>query len=282
MPGEERSRCDMPRSRRSRFSRAPMPSRLATSRLHALPHELTKYAANNASRQSAAGTVCRRTKIDGGLDPVRGWPSDPERSRSFVRPLTLRRIHMASGKFRARVRALTIVAVLALAAVMLVILVPTAVGGPSSCAVSNARTHTNYNSLQAAVDAAKARDMLEVKGRCVGSTTVARDITIKGAAGPGIPTLDGGGAGTVVHITRGTTTIAGLKITNGVANVESVEGNGCCVGGGIAVSGDRAGARLVDSLVTGNSATVFGGGIDVDDGTLTLVESTVSENTAWR
>ena len=188
---------------------------------------------------------------------------------------------MASGKLHARVRAPTIVAVLALAAVMLVILVPTAVGGPSSCAVSNARTHTNYNSLQAAVDAAKARDMLEVKGRCVGSTTVARDITIKGEAGPGIPTLDGGGAGTVVHITRGTTTIAGLKITNGVANVESVEGNGCCVGGGIAVSGDRAGARLVDSLVTGNSATVFGGGIDVDDGTLTLVESTVSENTAW-
>ena len=188
---------------------------------------------------------------------------------------------MASGKLHARVRAPTIVAVLALAAVMLVILVPTAVGGPSSCAVSNARTHTNYNSLQAAVDAAKARDMLEVKGRCVGSTTVARDITIKGEAGPGIPTLDGGGAGTVVHITRGTTTIAGLKITNGVANVESVEGNGCCVGGGIAVSGDRAGARLVDSLVTGNSATVFGGGIDVDDGTLTLVHSTVSENTAW-
>src|SRR6266508_1013372 len=187
---------------------------------------------------------------------------------------------MASGKLHARVRAPTIVAVLALAAVMLVILVPTAVGGPSSCAVSNARTHTNYNSLQAAVDAAKARDMLEVKGRCVGSTTVARDITIKGEAGPGIPTLDGGGAGTVVHITRGTTTIAGLKITNGVANVESVEGNGCCVGGGIAVSGDRAGARLVDSLVTGNSATVFGGGIDVDDGTLTLIGSTVSQNTA--
>jgi hypothetical protein len=72
-----------------------------------------------------------------------------------------------------------------------------------------------------------------------------------------------------------------LKITNGVADVVSVEGNGCCVGGGIAVSGDRAGARLVDSLVTGNSATVFGGGIDVDAGTLTLVNSTVTENTAW-
>src|SRR6266508_3709450 len=181
----------------------------------------------------------------------------------------------------ARNRALLIVATLALMAGLLVVLAPAGAAAPPACAVSNARTHTNYNSLQAAVDAAKPRDTLEVTGRCVGSTTVTKDMTIKGEAGPGIPTLDGGGAGTVVHITRGTTTIEGLKITNGVANVESVEGNGCCVGGGIAVSGKKAGAVVVDSLVTGNSATVFGGGIDVDDGTLTLVDSTVSENTAW-
>lgn len=188
---------------------------------------------------------------------------------------------MASGALRARERALMIVAALALAASTLISSAPSAVGAPPSCGVSNARTQQSYTSLQAAVDAAKARDTLEVRGRCVGSTTVAKDITIKREAGPGIPTLDGGGAGTVVHITRGTTTLEGLKITNGVADVVSVEGNGCCVGGGIAVSGDRAGARLVDSLVTGNSATVFGGGIDVDAGTLTLVNSTVSENTAW-
>lgn len=186
---------------------------------------------------------------------------------------------MASGALRARERALMIVAALALAASTLISSAPSAVGAPPSCGVSNARTQQSYTSLQAAVDAAKARDTLEVKGTCVGSTTVAKAITIKRQAGPAI--LDGGGAGTVVHITRGTTTIEGLKITNGVANVVSVEGNGCCVGGGIAVSGDRAGARLVDSLVTGNSATVFGGGIDVDAGTLTLVNSTVSENTAW-
>src|SRR5215211_6691542 len=169
---------------------------------------------------------------------------------------------MPSG-VRARVRALTIVAALALAASTLISSAPSAVGAQASCGVSNARTHQSYTSLQAAVDAAKARDTLEVGGRCVGSTTVAKDITIKRGAGPGFPTLDGGGAGTVVHVTRGTTTIEGLKITNGVADVVSVEGNGCCVGGGIAVSGDRSGARLVDSLVTGNSATVFGGGIDV-------------------
>jgi hypothetical protein len=88
-------------------------------------------------------------------------------------------------------------------------------------------------------------------------------------------------AGTVVHPTDGTTTIEDLKTTNGVADVISAEGNGCCVGGGIAISGATAAAEVVGSLVTGNSATFFGGGIDVDAGTLTLVDSTVSGNKAW-
>lgn len=190
---------------------------------------------------------------------------------------------MASRKFLAPVRAPTIIAALALAVGMLVVLAPTAVGGPPSCAVSNTRTHKGYSSLQGAVNAAKAGDTLEVKGTCVGNTSVDRNVTLKGVtnnAFPGTPTLDGGGAGTVLHVTNGTTTVDGLKITDGVASVESVEGNGCCVGGGIAVSGDTAGARLVNSLVTGNAASVFGGGIDVDDGTLTLVNSTVTGNTS--
>jgi hypothetical protein len=156
-------------------------------------------------------------------------------------------------------------------------------GARPSCAVSNARTHKDYSSLQNAADAAKARDTLEVKGTCVGNTSVDKNITFKGItnkAFPGTPTLDGGGTGTVVHITNGTTTVDNLKIMNGEASVASVEGNGCCVGGGIAVTGDTAGARLVNSLVTGNAASVFGGGIDVDDGTLTLVNSSVTGNTS--
>ena len=130
-----------------------------------------------------------------------------------------------------------------------------AAGSPPSCAISNARNHKDYSSLQNAVDAAKAGDTLEVKGNCVGNTSVAKNITLKGITNkpfPGPPTLDGGGTGTVLHITNGTTTVNGLTIRNGVADVASVEGNGCCVGGGIAVSGDTAGARLVNSLVTGN------------------------------
>jgi hypothetical protein len=156
--------------------------------------------------------------------------------------------------------------------------------GPPSCAISNARNHKDYSSLQNAVDAAKAGDTLEVKGNCVGNTSVAKNITLKGITNkpfPGQPTLDGGGTGTVLHITNGTTTVNGLKVTNGAADVSSPENGGdCCVGGGIAVSGDTAGASVLNSLVTGNSASLFGGGIDVDDGTLALVNSTVSANTA--
>jgi len=156
--------------------------------------------------------------------------------------------------------------------------------GPPSCAISNARTHKDYSSLQSAVGAAKAGDTLEVKGSCVGNTSIDKNITLKGITNkpfPGTPTLDGGGTGTVLHITNGTTTVDGLKVTNGAADVSSPENGGdCCVGGGIAVSGDTAGASVLNSLVTGNSASLFGGGIDVDDGTLALVNSTVSGNTA--
>ena len=155
--------------------------------------------------------------------------------------------------------------------------------GPPSCAISNARTHKDYSSLQNAVGAAKAGDTLEVKGNCVGNTSVNKNITLKGITNktfPGTPTLDGGAIGTVLHITNGTTTVDGLRVTNGVADVTSVEGNGCCVGGGIAVSGATAGAHLINTLVTANSAGIFGGGIDVDDGSLTLESSVVSGNTS--
>jgi hypothetical protein len=43
---------------------------------------------------------------------------------------------------------------------------------------------------------------------------------------------------------------------------------------------DNVGPDVRNSLVTGNSASLFGGGIDVDDGTLDLVDSRVSANTA--
>jgi len=95
---------------------------------------------------------------------------------------------MAIGKFGARVHVLAIVGALALAAGMLVLLAPAAVGAAPSCAVSNARTHKGYSSLQTAVDAVKAGDTLEVKGTCVGNTSVGKTVTLK--ASPTRPFLE--------------------------------------------------------------------------------------------
>jgi hypothetical protein len=175
-----------------------------------------------------------------------------------------------------RARAVTIIAAVAIGAATLVVSAPTATGKPPSCAVSNARNHKGYGSPQDAINAAKAGDTLEVKGTCVGSTSVDKDITLKGVtnnAFPGVPTLDGNEQGRVLTINGGTTTIVNLTITNG-------ETSGS--GGGIFVA-EAAAAVLNKVLVTGNTAgpTFFGGGIEADLGSsLTLVNSTVSGNSA--
>jgi hypothetical protein len=95
---------------------------------------------------------------------------------------------------------------LVVAAACSALIAPGAIGGPSSCAISNARTHKGYDGLQAAVDAAKARDTLEVKGTCVGSASVDREITLAGVvnkAFPGTPTLDGNQSGRVLNVMAG-------------------------------------------------------------------------------
>jgi hypothetical protein len=187
---------------------------------------------------------------------------------------TKERVWMASTNDRVKVHARAVWVAFVLGAAMLVALVPTAVGGPPSCAVSNTRTHKGYSLLQDAVAAAKAGDTLEVKGNCVGNTSIDRDITLSGVtskAFPGEPTLDGNRQGRVLTIDAGTTTILNLTITNGETSAS---------GGGIYVA---TAAVLNNVLVTANSAgaTQFGGGIEADLGSsLTLINSTVSGNTA--
>ena len=122
-----------------------------------------------------------------------------------------------------------------------------AVGKPPSCAISNDRNHTGYGVLQDAVDAAKAGDTLEIKGTCVGSTSVDRDITLKGIVNkpfPGPPTLDGNHSGRVLDITAGKATIRDLVITNGRTDGD---------GGGIIIDAG-ASAALVNTTVRANTA----------------------------
>lgn len=164
---------------------------------------------------------------------------------------------------------------LAVATACSALIAPGAIGGPPSCAISNARTHKGYDALQAAVDAAKAGDTLEIKGTCVGSTSVDRDITLKGVvnkAFPGTPTLDGNQSGRVLNITAGEATIRNLVIANG--RLPDGDGGGILIGAG-------ASAALVDSVVRANAAGSgsFGGGIEAN-GNLLLIRSAVTGNTA--
>ena len=129
----------------------------------------------------------------------------------------------------------------ALAPVSLALVASAAVAAPPSCAVSNTRTHKDYDSLQAATSAARAGDTVELKGTCVGNTSVGKNIRIKGVtnhAFPGPPTLDGGATGTVLQITNGTkTTIDGLTITDGASLLNGVLQFGATSIGYVLISG---------------------------------------------
>jgi predicted outer membrane repeat protein len=145
------------------------------------------------------------------------------------------------------------------------------------CQVLNPRLDATYSTLAVAVAAASPGDALRVKGTCVGSTTIDKDLTVTGKSNPGLgaATLDGEHAGRVLTIVGGVTVMLdGLLITNGVAER----------GGGIAtvVARDRPGLNsvtLIDSIVAHNSAD-DGGGIANDLGVFTIIDSTISDNTA--
>jgi len=203
-----------------------------------------------------------------------------------------------------RIRRLTVFA-LGVAAAGAALIPPAAVGAPPSCAISNDRNHKGYDLLQKAVDAAKAGDTLEIKGTCVGSTSVDWDITLKGVvnkAFPGTPTLDGNQSGRVLNVTAGKATIRNLVITNGRTNGDggailidagasaalvdttvrnNTAGSGS-FGGGIEAAGQPLAAidlLLIRSAVTRNSAG-SSGGIDMNFATVSLVSSSVTQNTA--
>ncbi len=154
---------------------------------------------------------------------------------------------------------------------------PVAAAKPTKCQIVNVATHKHFATLQTAVDAASPRDTLRVKGTCVGSTTINRDVTITGESkhGVGAATLDGNGAGRVLTITGGVVSITGLTITGGSATF----------GGGLATIEDhvapQADVTVTRSVITGNTAT-DGAGIGHEVGPLTLVDTIVSHNTASR
>jgi hypothetical protein len=126
--------------------------------------------------------------------------------------------------------------------------------------------HGIYSSLQAAQDAASPGDRLLVRGTCVGTTEIRTDnLTI---SGQNKTSLDGGRAGTVLRIDGGViVTIRRLTITGG-----STSGSG----GGIVNDGTLS---LYDSSISGNHANVQGGGAhNSPGGTVNLYGSNISGN----
>jgi hypothetical protein len=57
---------------------------------------------------------------------------------------------------------------------------PTAAAAASKCLIINDALNASYRSLQPAQDAAAAGAMLWVRGRCVGTTTITKDLTLTG------------------------------------------------------------------------------------------------------
>jgi predicted outer membrane repeat protein len=163
--------------------------------------------------------------------------------------------------------------------------VPPAAAKQPKCLVENVRSSQSYGTLQEAVAAAAAEDTLKVKGTCYGTTTIAKNLTIVGQSNPGFgpATLDGAKSGSVVIVeASATVAIRNLTIRGGSGTFECTR----CPsksGGGIFNNGSLT---LTNSTVSDNEATGFGssgGGIYNNgeaEASLTLINSTVTGNTA--
>ncbi len=131
----------------------------------------------------------------------------------------------------------------------------------TNCLVVNLRAHQSYETLEQAIEAATAGDTLKVRGTCEGSSsTVSKNLTIVGQGSPGFgpATLNGRNGGSVVVVNEGVTvSITGLTITGGSGS-DVPCGTECKVklGGGILNNGSLT---LINSTVAGNTAAVGGG-----------------------
>jgi hypothetical protein len=163
---------------------------------------------------------------------------------------------------------------------------------------------TNSGALAAALATASDGDTLTIQGTCVGTFEIAHSLMLQGTAGA---TLDGANAGTVLMIDSGEAVdVSGLTVTGGNPSGVDPIGGGIEIDAGATVTitnatvsdntprgianvgGDVTVSR---TLITGNTGASFGigGGIftsgsfspeNTTPGTLTLEDSTVSNNTA--
>ena len=144
-----------------------------------------------------------------------------------------------------------------------------------TCRVRNHTTGVTYPgstgpTLQTAIREATHRDVIVVRGRCVGSFSIRKGLTVIGKPRPGFPVamLDGDRMARVLDVGYRRVYLRDLRITRGLVDVE---------GGGIRNSGSLV---LNSVIVNDNKAKQWGGGI-ANQGTLTLKgETRINANRA--
>jgi hypothetical protein len=191
---------------------------------------------------------------------------------------------------------------------------------PAAAAPQDSVVHCPSEDLQTAINSAPAGGTLRVDGTCVGNFTIAKNLTVIGGKSAALDgggsfnpavTITGSGsqvhlksltithhtantgggilnAGGVVTLDRSTVsanasnTGGGIYNTSGgnlTLNGSTVRDNTAVLGGGGIYNGSGSTVALNRSNVSHNGAPAGGGGI-LNLGTLTLQDSTVSDNTA--
>jgi hypothetical protein len=160
---------------------------------------------------------------------------------------------------------------------------------PASAATITVNCTTDPGALASALASASDGDTLSIQGTCKGTFEIAHNLTLTGSGGA---TLDGQSAGVVLTVDSGKTVNAtGLTISGGngfifgggIANAGTltldssvVSGNAVSFNFGAGISNTGT-LTLTKTTVSGNTCGCAGGGI-YNDGTLMLDQSTVSGN----
>lgn len=165
------------------------------------------------------------------------------------------------------------------------LLTATEVAASATCLVTDKGTGESFRSLQAAIDAARDGDVLEVRGRCMGSTWIGtfdrgKELTIRGipTTSHPRPALDAQNVARVLTI-RGKSRIriVDLLITGG--NAAGSPPTATHLGGGIMLWGGRLTLAGTTS-VSGNRA-LTGAGVYMTDGLLVLTGSASITDNTW-
>ncbi|MEU6093097.1 hypothetical protein ABZ865_41405 [Streptomyces sp. NPDC047085] len=143
-------------------------------------------------------------------------------------------------------------------------------GAVPATAVQTTEVHCPADDLQQKINDAAPGSTLQVSGTCVGNFIINKNLNLIGVRNA---VLDGGGTGAPVTVDYGGfhVQLTTLTITNGIGNGTN--------GGGISNLGGTL--TVIRSTVRNNSVSNNGGGINNDNGgTLTLDHTTVRDNSA--